>query len=129
MSAADWDWTRIVFDHVQIGVRDRDASKSFYAAVLAPLGIPIVWEGADYTQFANLALADREPTEAIHIAFSARSREEVDAFHRAGVEAGHRDNGGPGIREQYSSDVGGRYYAAYLLDPDGNNVEAVYREF
>ena len=129
MSAAEWDWTRAIFDHVQIGVRDRAASKAFYETVLAPLEIPVVWEVADYTQLANLALADREPTERLHIAFSARSRDEVEAFHRAGVEGGYEDNGPPGVREEYSSEVGGRYYAAYLLDPDGNNVEAVYREF
>ena len=60
--------------------------------------------------------------------FVATSREQVDAFHRAGIEAGYRDNGPPGVREQYSSEEGGRYYAAFLLDPDGNNVEAVRRE-
>ena len=63
----------------------------------------------------------------MHIAFVADSREQVDAFHRAGIEAGHRDNGPPGVREQYSSDEGGRYYAAFLLGPDGNNVEAVHQ--
>ena len=65
----------------------------------------------------------------MHIAFVADSRELVDAFHRAGIDAGARDNGAPGVREQYSSPEGGRYYAAFLLDPDGNNVEAVHREF
>ena len=65
----------------------------------------------------------------IHIAFVADSREQVDTFHRAGIDAGYRDNGAPGVREHYSSDEGGRYYAAFLLDPDGNNVEAVRREF
>jgi hypothetical protein len=65
----------------------------------------------------------------VHLAFVADSRAEVDAFHRAGIEAGFADNGPPGVREQYSSEAGGRYYAGYLLDPDGNNVEAVHREF
>ena len=69
------------------------------------------------------------PGGPIHVAFVARSRDEVDAFHRAGIEAGATDNGAPGVREQYSSDDAGRYYAAFLLDPDGNNVEAVRREF
>jgi hypothetical protein len=63
------------------------------------------------------------------MAFVATSREQVDAFHGAGIDAGYRDNGRPGVREQYSSDEGGRYYAAFLLDPEGNNVEAVLREF
>ena len=65
----------------------------------------------------------------MHIAFVAESREQVEAFHRAGLEAGGVDNGPPGVREQYSSEAGGRYYAAFVLDPDGNNVEAVCREF
>jgi len=65
----------------------------------------------------------------VHIAFVAESREQVDAFHHAGLGAGGRDNGPPGVREEYSSEYGGRYYAAYILDPDGNNVEAVRREF
>jgi len=68
------------------------------------------------------------PGGPIHIGFVARSRDEVDAFHRAGVEAGHEDNGAPGVREEYSSEAAGRYYAAFLLDPDGNNIEAVLRE-
>jgi catechol 2,3-dioxygenase-like lactoylglutathione lyase family enzyme len=128
--AVDWDWSRIVFDHVHIGVRDRDASMAFYTTVLEPLGIPPIWQTDVGAQFANLVFsADREPSAPVHIAFVADSREQVDAFHRAGIEAGYRDNGAPGVREQYSSDEGGRYYAAFLLDPDGNNIEAVRREF
>jgi catechol 2,3-dioxygenase-like lactoylglutathione lyase family enzyme len=126
----DWDWTRIVFDHVKLGVRDPEASKAFYRTVLEPLGIPPLWEDERGAQFANLVVARAdEPGGPVHVAFVAESREEVDAFHRAGIEAGYRDNGAPGVREQYSSDAGGRYYAAFLFDPDGNNVEAVRREF
>ncbi len=79
----------------------------------------------------ELVVTDGEPTTSgpVHIAFVADSRERVDAFHRAGLGAGGRDNGAPGVREQYSSGEGGRYYAAFLLDPDGNNVEVVRREF
>jgi catechol 2,3-dioxygenase-like lactoylglutathione lyase family enzyme len=125
----DWDWSRIVFDHVHLGVRDRAASKAFYTTVLAPLGIPLLGEGRHNTQFANLVFSeDREPSAPVHIAFVAESRQQVDAFYRAGIEAGYRDNGPPGVREQYSSEVGGRYYAAFLLDPDGNNIEAVCHE-
>jgi catechol 2,3-dioxygenase-like lactoylglutathione lyase family enzyme len=130
--AVDWDWTRVVFDHVKIGVRDADASVRFYKAVLGePLGIPPIWEEPGRgAQFANLVVAaDRERGGPIHIAFVAESRAQVEAFHAAGLAAGARDNGAPGVREQYSSDEGGRYYAAFLLDPDGNNVEAVCREF
>ena len=126
----DWDWTRVVVDHVKIGVRDPAASLAFYRAVLAELEIPPLWENERGAQFANLVVvADPSPGGPIHVAFVAASREQVDAFHRAGLEAGGTDNGVPGIREQYSSDDAGRYYAAFLLDPDGNNVEAVRREF
>ena len=126
----DWDWSRIVLDHVQIAVRDRDASVAFYTAVLEPLQIPPLWEDEGGAQFANLVLRQEDaPSAPLHIAFVAASREQVEAFHRAGIEAGYRDNGGPGVREHYSSEAGGRYYAAFLLDPDGNNIEAVRREF
>ena len=126
---SDWDWTRVVFDHVKIVVRDAKASIRFYKAVLETLAIPPLWETERGAQLANLVIwADEPPSGPIHIAFVADSREQVDAFHRAGLEAGGRDNGAPGVREQYSSEDGGRYYAAFLLDPDGNNVEAVRRE-
>ena len=125
----DWDWERVVFDHVKLTVRDPAASVSFYRAVLAPLEIPPLWESERGAQFANLVVGGGEPGGPIHVAFVARSREEVDAFHHAGLAAGARDNGAPGVRERYSSEEGGRYYAAFLLDPDGNNVEAVVREF
>jgi catechol 2,3-dioxygenase-like lactoylglutathione lyase family enzyme len=126
----DWDWSRVVFDHVKIGVRDAEASKKFFRTVLATLDIPPLWEGEHGGQYANLVVSSKaEPGGPIHIAFVARSRAEVDAFHGAGLEAGYADNGAPGVREQYSSEGAGLYYAAFLLDPDGNNVEAVVREF
>ena len=126
----DWDWTRVVFDHVRLDVSDRDASVAFFMTVLEPLGIPPLWESERGAQFANLVvIGGTVPNAPVHMAFVAESREQVDAFHQAGIEAGYRDNGPPGVREQYSSDEGGRYYAAYLLDPDGNNIEAVRREF
>jgi len=125
----DWDWTRVVFDHVKIGVRDPAASIGFYRTVLAALEIPPLWESERGAQFANLVVYGGDPGGPIHIAVVARSRSEVDAFHRAGIEAGATDNGARGVREQYSSDEAGNYYAAFLLDPDGNNVEAVVREF
>jgi catechol 2,3-dioxygenase-like lactoylglutathione lyase family enzyme len=129
----DWDWTRVVFDHVKINVRDPAASIGFYKTVLEPLAIPPLWETERGAQFANLVVfagsPSGEPSGPVHIAFVAETRAQVDTFHRAGIDAGFHDNGAPGVREQYSSDDAGRYYAAYLLDPDGNNVEAVLREF
>jgi catechol 2,3-dioxygenase-like lactoylglutathione lyase family enzyme len=124
----DWDWTRVVFDHVKLGVRDVEASKRFYRTVLAELEIPPLWESERGAQFANLVVSGAaEVTAPLHIGFVARSREEVDAFHRAGIEAGYADNGAPGVRGQYSGPEAGLYYAAFLLDPDGNNIEAVHR--
>jgi catechol 2,3-dioxygenase-like lactoylglutathione lyase family enzyme len=130
MTEVDWDWTRVVIDHVHVRVRHARDSIAFYKTVLEPLAIPPIWERENGAQFANLVVSDDLPAGGpIHIAFVADSREQVEAFHRAGVDAGYRDNGGPGMRERYSSEAGGRYYAAFLLDPDGNNVEAVHREF
>jgi catechol 2,3-dioxygenase-like lactoylglutathione lyase family enzyme len=117
----DWDRSRIVFDHIRIGVRDPDESTAFYATVLEPLGIPPVWRDERGAQFASFVFtADREPSAPVHVAFVADSREQVDAFHQAGVEAGYRDSGVPVDR--------GGSYAAVLLDPDGNSVEAVRRK-
>jgi catechol 2,3-dioxygenase-like lactoylglutathione lyase family enzyme len=113
-----------VFDHVHLRVRDLDASRRFYAAVLEPLGFPVTAEAPELVEFGALSLSeDGPPTQPHHFAFLARTREAVAAFHRAGIEGGYRDNGAPGIRE-YAPD----YYAAYLLDPDGHNVEAVHRD-
>ena len=118
----EWDRSRTVFDHVHIGVRDPDASRAFYATVLEPLGIPLVWQDERGAQFGGLILtADREPSAPVRIAFVADSREQVEAFHRAGIEAGYRDGGAP-------LDTGRGYCAAVLLDPDGNSIEAVRRE-
>jgi catechol 2,3-dioxygenase-like lactoylglutathione lyase family enzyme len=126
----EWDWTRVVIDHVQLSVRDAASSIAFYKALLEPLGIPPLWESEQGAQFANLVVVARdERSGPTHVAFVADSREQVEAFHRAGIDAGGTDNGPPGVREQYSSPEGGRYYAAFVLDPDGNNVEAVCREF
>ncbi|MBA2463005.1 MAG: VOC family protein [Actinobacteria bacterium] len=128
--AVDWDWERVVFDHVKITVRDAGESLRFYETVLRTLGIPPLWTRETGAQFANLVFSSQgDPGGPVHLAFVAESRDQVDAFHRAGIEAGFEDNGPPGVREHYSSEAGGRYYAAFLLDPDGNNVEAVLREF
>ncbi len=115
-----------MLDHLAIGVRDMAASRTFYEAALAPLGFAVVMERDDRVAFGPTQrpiffVVDREPTEGIHIAFQAQDRERVDAFHAAGLEAGGHDNGAPGMRPQYHP----HYYGAFVLDPDGNNAEAV----
>ena len=130
MTADEWDSTLRVFDHVQINASDFAASVRFYESVLSALGIPKIAEheqgtwSCAWADFTDLNVLDRRPaTTNLHLCFYARSREQVDAFHRLGVDAGFRSNGAPGYR-----DYGRGYYAAYLLDPDGNNVEALYRD-
>jgi catechol 2,3-dioxygenase-like lactoylglutathione lyase family enzyme len=116
-----------MIDHLKLHVRDVERSRAFYAAALAPLGYRVMLEprpgevgmGADRPDFW-LAL-DREAASFAHVAFRVDSTDLVDAFHRAGLDAGGRDNGAPGPRPQYHL----RYYGAFVLDPDGNNVEAV----
>ena len=122
---------RRMLDHMTLRVRDIDASRAFYAAALAPLGFGIVAEyGGDagiafgppgQDDFA-IAPAGDQAAGPIHLAFAARDRAAVGDFHVFGMSAGGRDNGPPGLRPQYHAD----YYAAYLIDPDGNNVEAVH---
>jgi len=120
----EWDWTRRIFDHVDVLASDYAASVRFYETVLAAFGIPRIAENDEWTCFTNLNVVDRRPAATnLHLCFIARSREEVERFHAAGVGAGFRSNGAPGLR-----DYGPGYYAAYLLDPDGNNVEALYRD-
>jgi len=124
VSVEQWDWSLRVLDHVDVHAGDYTASVRFYELVLAPLGIPKIAQSAEWTCFTNLNVVDRRPaTRNLHLCFFARSRSQVDAFHAAGVEAGFTSNGRPGYR-----DYGPGYYAAYLLDPDGNNVEALYRD-
>jgi catechol 2,3-dioxygenase-like lactoylglutathione lyase family enzyme len=124
MDVSEWDWSRPIFDHVHLRVSDLQAAKAFYETVLEPLGIPLLIDTDRLVAFPNLALsADGPPTEHAHVAFIGATREQVDAFHRAGVAAGYRDNGAPGPRDYMPG-----YYAAYLLDPDGTNVEAVHRD-
>ena len=115
-----------MMDHVTIRVSDFEASRAFYTTVLAPLGHELRWEDPEkrLAEWGDFSIAqDGKPlTENVHMAFTAVSREQVDAFHRAAVEAGHRDNGAPGVRPVYHEG----YYGAFVLDPDGNNVEAVF---
>jgi catechol 2,3-dioxygenase-like lactoylglutathione lyase family enzyme len=111
-----------LLDHVHVRVRDVEASRRFYAGALEPLGLGITGEGDGWFSVDELFVsADVEPTVGLHIAFQAEDRETVERFHAAALAAGGRDNGPPGDRDYHSG-----YYAAYVLDPDGTNVEAVY---
>lgn len=119
-----------MFDHVVLGVSDYVASKAFFLAALEPMGIAVLSErplgieiSTDGTSSLCLVQTDREPSP-LHLAFVAESRQQVDAFHRAALAAGGTDNGAPGLRPSY----GGRYYAAFVIGPDGHNVEAVFHE-
>jgi Predicted lactoylglutathione lyase len=112
-----------LIDHLHITVRDLGAARRFYAAVLDAIGIPLedVPEKHAFTA-DELWVTDQGPlTGRMHFAFQAKDRETVQRFHAAGLAAGGRDNGGPGERAYHPG-----YYAAFLLDPDGNNVEAVF---
>jgi catechol 2,3-dioxygenase-like lactoylglutathione lyase family enzyme len=118
----------MAIDHMGIGVSDLAASRAFYEAALAPLGYEVLREfdggvglGTDGTTSLFL-LTSRPPLAGQHIAFAA-DRAAVDAFHPAALAAGGTDNGGPGPRPNLSD----TYYAAFVIDPDGNNIEAVSR--
>jgi catechol 2,3-dioxygenase-like lactoylglutathione lyase family enzyme len=111
-----------LFDHVHLRVADVEASKRFYKAVLEAVGRELTWEGEDRFAADELFVsADGPATENLHIAFQTDGEETVRRFHQAALGAGGRDNGAPGERGYHPG-----YYAAYALDPDGNNVEAVY---
>jgi catechol 2,3-dioxygenase-like lactoylglutathione lyase family enzyme len=118
----------VPIDHVKLPVTDLGAARTFYAAALAPLGYGLVWDEPPTIAFRPaddeeaFALTRVEGQVArVHVAFTAASAGAVDAFHAAAVSAGGRDNGRPGERP-----YGRPYYAAFVLDPDGHNVEAVF---
>jgi catechol 2,3-dioxygenase-like lactoylglutathione lyase family enzyme len=127
--------TMSIFDHISFGVSDIARSRAFYDAALAPLGMSRlvnVTEGSStnsaYGQDGQPRFwicqdpADKpKPSEGMHLAFLASDRAAVDAFHKAGLAIGGRDNGAPGIRAHYHAE----YYAAFLIDPDGHHIEAV----
>ncbi|KAF0132673.1 MAG: Glyoxalase/bleomycin resistance protein/dioxygenase [Xanthobacteraceae bacterium] len=117
-----------LIDHIQLVVKDLAASRRFYDAVLAALDIPLGGEADDYFGVDELFISSADSKAAQghltgrhHLAFQAKDRATVDAFHKAGLAAGAKDNGAPGIRAYHPG-----YYAAFLIDPDGNNIEAVY---
>ena len=110
-----------LLDHVHLRVRDLEESKRFYAGSLEPIGLGVT-DGDGWFSVDELFVSDDgPPTAGLHIAFQAKDRDTVDRFHAAAVAAGGTDNGAPGEREYHPG-----YYAAFVLDPDGNNIEAVY---
>jgi catechol 2,3-dioxygenase-like lactoylglutathione lyase family enzyme len=117
-----------VFDHVTIRASDREESERFYETVLSTIGIARTGSGEHYTEWNDFSLAEagaeKPVTRGLHIGFGAPSRELVDAFWRAGTEAGSESDGEPGPRPVYGDD----YYGGFLLDPDGNSAEAVHFE-
>ena len=122
-----------MFDHVKFGVSDFAASKAFFLKALEPLGVAVVAEGPPTygvellgpKSKASLVLyqTDEKPAP-LHLAFKAGSRRQVEAFHRAALQAGGKNNGGPGLRPHYHAN----YYAAFVIGPDGHNLEAVCHE-
>lgn len=125
-----------MIDHVSVNVSDPAASKAFYEAALAPLGYRVVMEFGPVTGLGasvpgapegapaspDLWLSPTKSPTPCHIAVAASSTAQVDAFHEAALAAGGKDNGGPGERAHYHPG----YYGAFVLDPDGNNLEAVF---
>ncbi|MBZ9707786.1 VOC family protein [Mesorhizobium sp. ESP7-2] len=117
-----------LIDHLQLVVRDLPASRRFYEALFQVLGVPIGGTGEDYFWADELFISSLDSRAALgkltgrhHLAFQARDHAMVDAFYEAGLAAGGTDNGAPGERPYHPG-----YYAAFLLDPDGNNIEAVH---
>jgi len=117
-----------LIDHLQLVVKDLPASRRFYGAVLDALKVPIggeadsyFWADEFFVSSVDSEAAAGRPTGRCHLAFQAKDRAMVDAFHAAGLAAGGADNGAPGERPYHPG-----YYAAFLTDPDGNNIEAVF---
>ncbi|HEX5352561.1 MAG TPA: VOC family protein [Rhodanobacteraceae bacterium] len=119
-----------MFDHIVFGVSDYAASKAFFLKALEPIGMAVVSEGAPGIELSadgkvSLCLFQTgEKPAHLHLAFVAENRQQVEAFHRAALEAGAEDNGAPGLRPNYS----GKYYAAFVIGPDGHNIEVVCHE-
>jgi len=121
-----------MFDHVKFGVSDYAASKAFFLKALEPLGVAILAEespayGVELSAQGKASLClcqtDEKPAH-LHLAFTAENRRQVEAFYRAALAAGGKDNGAPGLRPQYHAN----YYAAFVIGPDGHNIEAVCHE-
>jgi len=119
-----------VIDHVSLPVTDAARSVAFYTAALAPLGYEVMLQGQGFAGLKcdgtpDFWISERGAGPSVHLAFRATSRAMVDAFHAAALAAGATDHGAPGLRPRYHP----AYYAAFVLDPDGHNVEAVFHDF
>jgi catechol 2,3-dioxygenase-like lactoylglutathione lyase family enzyme len=111
-----------MIDHVHLRVSDLEASKRFYRAALEAVGLGFGMESESAFSADELFVSDDgDPTSGLHLAFQTADRETVDRFYEAALAAGGRDNGRPGLRDYHPG-----YYSAYVLDPDGNNIEAVF---
>ncbi len=111
-----------LIDHIHLRASDLEAAKRFYRAALEALGFTGFREGPDWFSIDELWIDQADgPVSRVHLAFQAAGRDQVHAFHSAALAAGGRDNGGPGERHYHPG-----YYAAFVLDPDGNNIEAVF---
>ncbi len=120
-----------MFDHVVFGVSDFEASKAFFLKALEPLGVVVISDGPLGVELcrpdSNASLCIRRDGTAaadLHLAFKAENRGQVDRFYTAAIAAGAEDNGAPGLRPQYHSN----YYAAFVIGPDGHNIEVVCHE-
>lgn len=123
-----------MIDHIGFGVSDMERSMAFYTAALRPIGVGLIMEVTAEQTGAGAAAgfgSDGKPffwfgeggpvATGVHIALTAQNRNDVDAFYKAALAAGGKDNGGPGVRPHYHE----HYYGAFVIDPDGNNIEAV----
>jgi len=120
-----------MLDHIELAVSDIEAARAFYDGALAPVGVSLLMTLGSGPRAALAYGSDGRPyfwivqgpplTGMLHVAFTAKDRATVDAFHAAGLASGGRDNGGPGLRPQYHAN----YYGAFVFDPDGHNIEAV----
>jgi catechol 2,3-dioxygenase-like lactoylglutathione lyase family enzyme len=120
----------MTLDHISLRVRDVARSRAFYTSALAPLGISVLMDGGIYVGFGKdrkpqFWLNPAAPSGPVHVAFVAADRAEVRAFYQAALAVGAQDNGPPGLRPHYHAN----YYGAFVLDPDGNNAEAVCHVF
>jgi len=120
----------MIFDHIVLSVSNLEMSKHLYSHALSALGMAFIREDDGCIGFGSHGkpslwlYEDSLPHKPMHIAFIAQDRKSVDAFHQAALAAGGKDNGAPGLRPQYHQD----YYGAFIIDPDGHNIEAVCRQ-